>query len=78
MIDKESMPTLYVGIIYYQMFHCMLNFPDSFWKNKIIANANIFTNKAHHIITEDAMHILIANINLIFDSASKKQENYSG
>ncbi len=37
-----------------------------------------FSNKAHHVITEDAMHILIANINLIFDSASKKVEKIMG
>jgi hypothetical protein len=47
-----------------------MNFPRFLVETRIIANANTFTNKAHHIITEDAMHILIANINLIFKSAS--------
>ena len=51
-----------------------MNFPRFLVETRIIANANTFTNKAHHIITEDTMHILIANINLIFDSTSKKEE----
>ena len=32
--------------------------------------------KTHHIKTEDAMHILPANINLIFKSASDFKEKY--
>jgi hypothetical protein len=55
-----------------------MNFPRFLVETRIIANANTFTNKTHHIITEDAMHILLANINLIFKSASDFKEKIMG